>query len=68
MAPCLRAAGPRNPNEVESIEIIARRLHSASSIAELGYGVEALDVLDRRMGIHTVHQLLGRSRVRSSAI
>jgi len=53
----------RNPNEVESFEVIARRLHSASSIAELGYGVEALDVLDRRMGIHTVHQLLHVPRV-----
>lgn len=54
----------RNPNEAESIELIARRLHRASSIGELGYGVEALDVLDRRMGIHTVHELLGVSRLK----
>ena len=54
----------RNPNDAESIEVIARRLHSASSIAELGYGVEALDVLDRRMGIHTVHQLLDVPRLK----
>jgi hypothetical protein len=61
-----RAFAPleRNPNEAESFEVIARRLHSASSIAELGYGVEALDVLDRRMGIHTIHQLLDVSRVK----
>ena len=54
----------RNPNEAESIEMIARRLHRASSIAELGYGVAALDVLDRRMGIHTVYELLGVSRLK----
>jgi|HubBroStandDraft_1064217.scaffolds.fasta_scaffold00063_36 serine/threonine protein kinase len=45
----------------ESLEVVARRLDRTSSVAELGYGLEARDVLDR-MGIHTVHQLLGVSR------
>jgi serine/threonine protein kinase len=46
----------------DSIEVIARRLDRASSIAEVGYGVEARAVLDR-MGIHTVYQLLGVPRL-----
>jgi len=41
----------------DSIETIARRLDRRSTIAELGYSVEARDVLDR-MGVHTVQQLL----------
>jgi hypothetical protein len=41
----------------DSIETIARRLDRRSTIAELGYGVEARDVLDR-MGLHTVHHLI----------
>lgn len=45
----------------EGIEVVARRLHAASSIAEVGYGLEARAVLDR-MGIHTVHRLLGVPR------
>jgi serine/threonine protein kinase len=54
----------RVPTQAESIEMLARRLHRGSSIAELGYGVEALDVLDRRMRIHTVQELLGVSRLK----
>ena len=46
---------------VDSIEIVSRRLGRASSIADVGYGREALDVLDQ-MGIHTVQQLLGVPR------
>ncbi len=53
----------RGSIDADSIEVIARRLHRASSIAELGYGVEARAVLDG-MGIHTVHQLLGVSRLK----
>lgn len=45
----------------ESIEVIARRLHGGSSMADVGYGVEARDVL-QRMQIHTVSQLLGADR------
>ncbi len=45
----------------EGIEVVARRLHAASSIAEVGYGLEARAVLDS-MGIHTVHRLLGVPR------
>lgn len=51
----------RRADDVDSIEVIARRLDRTSSIAEVGYGVEARAVLDR-MGIHTVHQLLGVPR------
>jgi serine/threonine protein kinase len=58
-APLMRA-----PVATDSIEVIAPRLHRGSSIAELGYGLEALDVLDRRMKIHTVQQLLGMSRLK----
>ena len=47
----------------DSIETIARRLDRRSSIAELGYSVEARDVLDR-MGVHTVQQLLAVDRIR----
>ena len=46
----------------DSIEVIARRLDRTSSIVEVGYGIEARAVLDR-MGIHTVHQLLGVPRL-----
>ena len=46
----------------DSIEVIAPRLDRTSSIAELGYGVEARAVLDQ-MGIHTVYQLLGVPRL-----
>lgn len=52
----------RATTEADSIEAIARRLHRASSIGELGYGIEARDILER-MGIQTVHQLLGVPRL-----
>ncbi|RWO03900.1 MAG: BREX system serine/threonine kinase PglW [Mesorhizobium sp.] len=47
----------------DSIETIARRLDRRSTIAELGYSLEARDVLDR-MGVHTVQQLLAVDRIR----
>ena len=47
----------------DSIETVARRLDRRSTIAELGYSVEARDVLDR-MGVHTVQQLLAVDRIR----
>jgi serine/threonine protein kinase len=47
----------------DSIETMARRLDRRSTIAELGYSVEARDVLDR-MGVHTVQQLLAVDRIR----
>jgi hypothetical protein len=52
----------RRPVAENSIELIARRLDRISSIADVGYGVEARDVLDH-MGIHTVQQLLAVDRV-----
>ena len=45
----------------DSIEIVSRRLGRTSRIDEVGYGREALDVLDQ-MGIHSVQQLLGVPR------
>jgi serine/threonine protein kinase len=47
----------------DSIEMIARRLDRRSTIAEVGYGVEARDVLDH-MGVHNVEQLLAVDRIR----
>jgi len=52
----------RTSAKADSIEVIAPRLHRVSSIAELGYGVEARAVLDQ-MGIHNVEQLLGVPRL-----
>jgi serine/threonine protein kinase len=52
----------RATSSADSIEVIARRLDRTSNIVEVGYGVEARAVLDR-MGIHTVHQLLGVPRL-----
>jgi serine/threonine protein kinase len=52
----------RVASSADSIEVVARRLDRTSSIAEIGYGVEARAVLDQ-MGIHTVHQLLGVPRL-----
>ena len=46
----------------ESIEVISRRLHAGSTIAEVGYGIEARAVLNEHMGIHTVRQLLAVPR------
>jgi serine/threonine protein kinase len=53
----------RRPDLPESLELIARRTLAETSIAELGYGIEARDVLDK-MGIHTVAQLLATDRRR----
>ncbi len=53
---------PQSTTAADSIEIIARRLHGASSIGELGYAIEARDILER-MGITTVHQLLDVPRL-----
>jgi len=47
--------------DTDSIEVVASRLRRSSNIAEVGYGIEARDVLDR-MGIHTVNQLLSVPR------
>jgi serine/threonine protein kinase len=47
----------RSASSADSIEVIARRLDRTSSVAEVGYGVEARAVLDR-MAIHNVQQLL----------
>lgn len=47
--------------DADSIEVVARRLDRASSVAEVGYGVEARAVLDQ-MGIHTVQRLLSVPR------
>lgn len=60
-----RAFEPLNRGAIaeDSIETIARRLDRRSTIAELGYSVEARDVLDR-MGVHTVQQLLAVDRIR----
>jgi serine/threonine protein kinase len=53
----------RKPIPEGGIELIARRLDRNTSIADLGYGIEARDVLDK-MGIHTVQQLLAVDRIR----
>ncbi len=50
-------------NRLGGVRVIARRVHRASSISELGFGVEARDVLDR-VGIHTVHRLLDVPRLK----
>lgn len=47
----------------DSFEAIARRATRDTAIAELGYSVEAQNVLDR-MGIHNVRELLAVDRVR----
>jgi serine/threonine protein kinase len=51
----------RQPDAPESLEAIARRIRAETPVAELGYGIEARDVLDK-MGVHTVAQLLAQSR------
>ncbi len=51
----------RRSETADGIEVIARRLDRSSSIAEVGYGVEASAVLDQ-MGIHNVQQLLAVPR------
>ncbi|CAO3401284.1 BREX system serine/threonine kinase PglW [Azospirillum palustre] len=50
-----------NQGEGGSFDAVARRLAATAPIAELGYGVEAQDVLDR-MGVHTVRDLLAVRR------
>jgi serine/threonine protein kinase len=47
----------------DPFEVIARRANRDTAIAELGYTVEAQNVLDR-MGIHNVRELLAVDRVR----
>jgi len=47
----------------DPFELIARRATRETAIGELGYGVEAQNVLDR-MGIHSVRELLAVDRVR----
>jgi serine/threonine protein kinase len=47
--------------EDASFDAVARRATAQTSISELGYGIEAQDVLDR-MGIHTVRDLLAVHR------
>jgi serine/threonine protein kinase len=53
-----RAAAPA---EDDGFDLIARRATAHTTIAELGYSLEARDVLDR-MGIHTVRELLAVQR------
>jgi hypothetical protein len=53
----------RAPIAEDSIERIAPRLDRRSSIADVGYGVEARAVLDN-MGVYTVQQLLAVDRIR----
>jgi serine/threonine protein kinase len=53
----------RGADAVESLEMVARRIHGGSNMAELGFGAEAQDVL-RRIGIFSVRQLLGTSRLK----
>ncbi|WP_029008644.1 BREX system serine/threonine kinase PglW [Azospirillum halopraeferens] len=47
--------------EEDGFDAVARRVTATTSIAELGYGVEAQDVLDR-MGVHSVRDLLAVPR------
>jgi len=53
----------RPTTEENELDAIARRATPLTTIAELGYGVEAQNVLDQ-MGIHTVRDLLAVDRVR----
>ena len=59
-----RAFAPmdRTADSPESIEVVARRLQATSTMSEVGYGLEARAVLNDRMGIHTVSQLLAVPR------
>lgn len=50
-----------NRVEEDSFDAVARRATAQTPIADLGYGVEAQDVLDR-MGVHTVRDLLAVHR------
>lgn len=51
------------PLEAGGIVALARRLTPQTPVAELGYSVEALSVLER-MGVQTVRQLLGVPRAK----
>jgi serine/threonine protein kinase len=53
----------QRPIGQDDLEVIARQLDRRSPIAELGFSVEARDVL-LRMHIHTVQQLLAVDRIR----
>jgi serine/threonine protein kinase len=52
---------PIPATDEDGFDAIVRRATSTTSIADLGYGVEAQDVLDR-MGVHTVRDLLAVPR------
>ncbi len=52
-----------SPIQADSFELIARQARRETLIGELGYGVEALNVLDR-LGVHNVRDLLGVDRLR----
>ncbi|NCA72643.1 MAG: BREX system serine/threonine kinase PglW, partial [Sphingobacteriia bacterium] len=53
----------RPVTDADELDAIARRATPQTSIAELGYGLEAQNVLDQ-MGIHRVRDLLAVDRVR----
>ncbi len=53
----------RRPISEDSLELVARRVEARTPVTELGYGIEALDVL-ANMGIHTAQQLLAVDRRR----
>ncbi len=53
----------QRPIGQDDLEVIARQLDRRSPIAELGFSVEARDVL-LRMHIHTIQQLLAVDRIR----
>ncbi len=52
-----------SPIPADTFELIAKQASRETAIGELGYSVEAQNVLDR-MGIHNVRDLLGVDRVR----
>jgi serine/threonine protein kinase len=51
------------PVEADGFASVARQANAATPVADLGYGIEALDVLGR-MGIQTVRQLLAVDRIK----
>ena len=53
----------RPTTDADDLDAIARRATPATTIAELGYGPEAQNVLEQ-MGIHSVRELLAVDRVR----
>jgi serine/threonine protein kinase len=52
-----------SPNPAAGFESLARTLSAATNMAELGYSLDAQDVLSR-MGVNNVRELLGVDRVR----